>query len=121
MRVCRLEGAHVFRRRAKRQTHLDAVAGAAVVAWKRNVQRLGKYRAKSSALAPKPPEARIIFRAVSTPSFVATPVTAPLVSCCSDNTGVENRTWIFFPRSTAAKRKSVMVLSAFHECDRCAP
>ncbi len=51
----------------------------------------GMYRDNSSALAPNPPEARITLRAKSTPPCVTTPVTVPLASCLSDNTGVEKR------------------------------
>ena len=85
-----------------------------------NADRLGMYLESNSALAPNPPDARIIFRALRMPSFVFTPITAPPSSRSSASTGVEKRTSIFFSRSTAAKRKSVMVLSSFHECERCA-
>src|ERR1041384_6591330 len=37
----RLERTHVFYRRADRQAHFDAVAGAAMVAWKRNANGFG--------------------------------------------------------------------------------
>ena len=37
----RLEGAHVLHRRARLYAHLEAVAGAPVVTWKRNIRRFG--------------------------------------------------------------------------------
>ena len=109
-----------FRRRADRQTHLDAVAGAAMVAWKRNVHRFGNVPGQQLRARAEPARGENNFSRCEHAIFCRRARSAPPVSCWSDNTGVENRTSIFFSRSTASKRKSVMVLSAFHECDGCA-